>query len=58
MNYTLHAGIWQLRAYETRSLAEQVVDPEAQRVFLEIAKRCERVAKLAELVQAVVQPRL
>jgi hypothetical protein len=42
-----------LRAEETRALAEEVVDPQAKGVLLEIAKRCERVARLAELVQAV-----
>jgi hypothetical protein len=44
---------WQLRAAEVRSLAKQVSCPEAKRVALEVAWRCERLAKLVVLVQAV-----
>jgi hypothetical protein len=45
--------VWRLRACETRTIAEQVLDLEAKRVVLEIAKRCDRLAELIVLVQAV-----
>jgi hypothetical protein len=44
--------LWRLRADEARSLAKQVVDPEAKRVVLEIADRCDRLVELIVLVQA------
>lgn len=45
--------VWRLRACETRTIAEQVLDLEAKRLVLEIAKRCDRLAELIVLVQAV-----
>jgi hypothetical protein len=44
-------NLWRLRARETRSLAKRVPDPEAKRVVLEIAERCDRLADLMVLVQ-------
>ena len=44
-------SLWRLRADETRSLAEQVSDPQAKRVVLEIALRCERLAELVVLLE-------
>ena len=45
-------ALWRLRADETRSLAEQVLDPQAKHMVFEIAKRCDRVVELIELVKA------
>jgi hypothetical protein len=44
-------ALWRLRADETRSLAEQVLDPEDKRIVFEIARRCDRVVELIGLVQ-------
>jgi hypothetical protein len=58
MNLTPSANhlqlLWLLRAEETRSLVEQVSHPEAKRIVLEIAKRCERLAELVVLVHSVM----
>jgi len=45
-------ALWRLRADETRSLAEQVLDPQDKRIMFEIAERCDRVVELIGLVQA------
>jgi hypothetical protein len=45
-------SLWRLRADETRSLAERVLDPQEKRIVFEIAKRCDRLAELIGLVQA------
>jgi hypothetical protein len=42
-------SLWQLRAEETRSLVEQVPDPEAKRIVLEIAQRCDRLSELTRV---------
>jgi acetolactate synthase small subunit len=47
-------SLWRLRAEETRSFAEQVLDPEAKRMVLEIAKRCDRLSALIVLVQTAM----
>jgi hypothetical protein len=39
---------WLERAEEARAAAEQMADPEAKRLMLEIAKDYERIAKRAE----------
>jgi hypothetical protein len=44
-------ALWRLRADETRSLAERVLDPQDKRIVIEIARRCDRVAELIGLVQ-------
>ena len=44
-------ALWRLRADETRSLAEQVLDPQDKRFVFEIARRCDRVVELIGLVQ-------
>ena len=44
-------ALWRLRADETRSLAEQVLDPQDKRIMFEIAERCDRVVELIGLVQ-------
>jgi hypothetical protein len=46
-------NLWRLRARETRLLARRVPDPEAKRVVLEIAERCDRLADLIVLVQTM-----
>jgi hypothetical protein len=45
-------ALWRSRADETRSLAEQVSDPQDKRIVFEIAKRCDRLVELIGLVQA------
>jgi hypothetical protein len=45
-------ALWRLRADETRSLAEQVLDPQDKLIVFEIAKRCDRLVELIGLVQA------
>ena len=47
-------ALWRLRADETRSLAEQVLDPQDKRIMFEIAERCDRVVELIGLVQAAM----
>jgi hypothetical protein len=44
-------ALWRLRADETRSLAERVLDPQDKRIVFEIARRCDRVVELIGLVQ-------
>jgi hypothetical protein len=44
-------ALWRLRADETRSLAEQILDPQDKRIVFEIARRCDRVVELIGLVQ-------
>jgi hypothetical protein len=44
-------ALWRLRADETRSLAEQVLDPQDKLIVFEIARRCDRVVELIGLVQ-------
>ena len=44
-------ALWRLRADETRSLAEQILDPQDKRIMFEIAERCDRVVELIGLVQ-------
>jgi hypothetical protein len=40
---------WRERAEEVRSIADQLTDPEARRVMLEIAAGYERLARRADL---------
>src|SRR5215468_12580941 len=44
-------SLWRSRADETRSLAERVLDPEAKRIVLQIATRCDRLVELITLVE-------
>jgi hypothetical protein len=46
-------SLWRLRAAETRSIAERVSDPNAKRIVLEIAQRCDRLVVLIALVHAL-----
>lgn len=49
MNRILNnAEHWELRAQEARDQAEQIIDETAKREMLAIAKKYERMAKLAD----------
>jgi len=48
-------SLWRLRACETRAIAEQLSDPDAKRIVLEVARRCDRLVALIALVQAVTR---
>ena len=46
---------WRDRAEETRAVAEQLDDPEARRIMLEIAAGYERLAERAQAREARVR---